>query len=73
MAMAITNISITNTATAAATVTINLAGVALLSNLPIPGNGSQFIDLQQIIYNAETITTSASTTAVNFHIAGCEV
>jgi hypothetical protein len=50
-----------------------LATVALVSSLSIPANSTQFIDLEQIIYNAETITGSASTTAVNFHIAGYEV
>jgi hypothetical protein len=73
MAVAVTNIAITNTTTSAATATVNLATVALVSSLSIPANSTQFIDLEQIIYNAETITGSASTTAVNFHIAGYEV
>jgi hypothetical protein len=73
MAVAVTNIAIVNDTTSAATATINLATVPLLSSLSIPANSTQFIDLEQIIYNGETITGSASTTAVDFHIAGYEV
>jgi hypothetical protein len=41
--------------------------------MSVPANSTQFIDLSQIIYNGETITGSASTTTVDFHIAGYEV
>jgi len=73
VAVSVTNIAITNATTNAATATINLATIPLLSSLSVPANSTQFIDLEQIIYNAETITASASTTGVNFHIAGYEV
>jgi len=73
MAVAITNIAITNTAATTATATINLATIALASSISIPANSTQFIDLEQIVYNAETITGSASAVTVNFHIAGYEV
>jgi hypothetical protein len=39
----------------------------------LPANSTQFIDLDQVIYNGETITGSASTTAVDFHISGSEI
>lgn len=71
--VAVNNIAITNTTTAAVTATINLATVALVSNLSILPNSTQFIDMDQVIYNGETITGSASTTAVNFHISGNEI
>jgi hypothetical protein len=73
VSIAVTNIAIVNDTTSAATATINLATIPLLSSLSIPANSTQFIDLEQIIYNGETITGSASTTAVDFHIAGYEV
>jgi hypothetical protein len=50
-----------------------LATIPLVSSISLPANSTQFIDLEQIIYNGETITGSASTTAVDFHIAGYEV
>ena len=73
MAVAITNIAITNDTASAATATINLATIPLVSSIALAANSTQFIDLEQIIYNGETITGSASTTAVDFHIAGYEV
>jgi hypothetical protein len=73
IAVAITNIAIVNDSTSGVTATINLATVPLLSGISIPANSTQFIDLEQIIYNGETITGSASTTTVDFHIAGYEV
>jgi hypothetical protein len=73
IAVAVTNIAIVNDTASAATATINLATIPLVSSISIPANSTQFIDLEQIIYNGETITGSASTTAVDFHIAGYEV
>lgn len=73
IAVSVTNIAITNTTTSAATATINLATVALVSSISIAANTTEFIDMDQIIYNGETITGSASTTGVNFHISGSEV
>lgn len=73
VAVAVTNIAIVNDTSSAATATINLATIPLVSSISLPANSTQFIDLEQIIYNGETITGSASTTAVDFHIAGYEV
>jgi len=73
IAVSVTNIAIANTTTSAATATINLATVALVSSITVPANSTQTIDTEQIIYNGETITGSASTTGVNFHINGYEV
>ena len=73
VAVAITNIAIVNDAASAVTATINLATVPLISGMSVPANSTQFIDLEQIIYNGETITGSASATTVDFHIAGYEV
>lgn len=66
----VANIAITNTATSAATATINLGSAAVVSGISIPANSTQLIDLAQVVSNGETITASASTTGVNFHIAG---
>lgn len=73
VAVSVNNIAITNTTASTATATINLATVALVSSISLAPYSTQFIDLEQIIYNTETITASASTTGVNFHIAGFEV
>jgi hypothetical protein len=73
IAVAVTNIAIVNDTSSAVTATINLATIPLVSGISLAANTTQFIDLEQIIYNGETITGSASTTAVDFHIAGYEV
>ena len=73
MAVAVTNIAIVNDSASAITASINLATFPLLGGISVAGNSTQFVDLDQIIYNGETITGSASTTTVDFHIAGYEV
>lgn len=73
IAVAVTNIAIVNDSTSPVTATINLATIPLIGGMSVPANSTQFIDLEQIIYNGETITGSASTTTVDFHIAGYEV
>ncbi len=73
VAVAVTNIAITNDTASAATASISLATIPLLGSVSVAANSTQFIDLEQIIYNGETITGSASTTGVDFHIAGYEV
>ena len=73
IAVAVTNIAIVNDSASAVTATINLATFPLLGGISVAANSTQFVDLEQIIYNGETITGSASTTDVNFHIAGYEV
>jgi hypothetical protein len=83
MAECITNIAIVNTTASSQTATINLqaksttggstATVPLLSAISVAANSTQFIDLEQVIFDDETITGSASSTSVHFHIAGFEV
>jgi uncharacterized protein (UPF0371 family) len=73
MAVAVTNIAIVNDTSSAVTATINLATPFTRWYQSVAANSTQFIDLEQIIYNGETITGSASTTTVDFHIAGYEV
>jgi hypothetical protein len=73
VAVAVTNIAVVNDSASAVTATINLATFPLLGGISVGANSTQFIDLEQIIYNGETITGSASTTSVDFHIAGYEV
>jgi hypothetical protein len=72
MSVGITNIVIVNDTSSAVTASINLATIPLLSSLSVPANSTHFVDLEQIIYNGETITGSASSTSVDFHIAGYE-
>lgn len=72
----VTNIVATNTAASAATFTISIDGVALLSGVSLAANSSAFFDLKQVIpANAipKTVNGFASATTVNFHISGVEI
>ena len=73
LAVCVTNIAIVNTTAGALTATINLAGVPLVSGQSIPANTTTYITPDQIIFNTESITASASSTGIRFHIAGYEV
>jgi hypothetical protein len=72
----VTNIAITNTGTSAATATINLDNVAIISGVSVSANQTYVIDMKQVLpANAvpKTISGSASSILVNFHISGVEV
>jgi predicted permease len=69
----VTNIAVTNTAASAATFTLNLNGVALLSGVSLGANTTAFFDIKQTLIAAQTISGSASAVTVNFHISGVEV
>jgi len=72
----VTNILVTNTTSSAATFTINIDGVAVQSASSLSANSTAYLDLKQVIPASnpvKTITGSASTTGVNFHISGVEI
>lgn len=70
-ALSVDNIVVTNITTSNATYSLSLGGFAIASGTSIPANSTHYIDMQQILYNGETIVGSASATnTVNFHIAG---
>jgi len=69
----VTNIAVTNTAGAAATFTITLNGIALLSGVSLAANTTAFFDIKQTLTATQVIAGFASATTVNFHISGVEV
>lgn len=69
----VTNIVVDNTSATAATFTISLDGVELLSSSSIAGNASAFFDLKQVLATTKTITGLASAVTVKFHISGVEI
>jgi hypothetical protein len=70
----VTNIIVANTASSAATFTIELStggsAIAILSGVSVPANTSAFFDLKQYVANGQTVQGYASATTVNFHISG---
>jgi len=72
----ITNILVTNTTASTAQFTLSFAGVTSASSVSVGSFDTTVIDMKQVIpptSPAATITGSASTTGVNFHISGVEI
>jgi hypothetical protein len=66
----ITNIAICNDTAGALTASMSLGGVPLFGSLSIPANTTTYLTPDQIVYNGEVIAGNASSTAIDFHIAG---
>jgi hypothetical protein len=69
----VTNIIVTNTANAAATFTMALAGTTIATTIALASLSSVYIDLRQVLVATNTITGGASAVTVNFQIAGVEI
>lgn len=72
----VTNILVTNTTSSSATFSLTFAGVAAATTVTVGSFDTTVIDMKQVIpatNPAATITGSASTTGVNFHISGVEI
>jgi hypothetical protein len=69
----VTNIVVDNTASSAATFSILLDGVELLSAAAVDANSSVFFDLKQTLTTTKIIAGFASATTVKFHISGVEI
>jgi predicted permease len=69
----VTNVVVTNTATSAATFTLKLDGVDIVTAAPLTANSLATFDIKQVLDAAELIEGSASAITVNFHISGVEV
>jgi len=69
----VTNIVVTNTTVSPQTFTLVMGGTTLADTVTVSNNDSTVIDLKQVLIATQTITGLASSTSVNFHIAGVEV
>ena len=69
----VTNILVTNTATANATYDLLLDDVSIANDVPIAGNDTVVIDMKQVLATTKTIKGLASAITVNFHISGVEI
>ena len=69
----VSNIAVTNTATAGATFTLLLDDVELQKDSTIASNSTAYIDLKQVLVATDTIKGLASATTVDFHISGVEI
>ena len=69
----VNNILVTNTASVAATYSINLAGSSMATTVFVPANDTAVLDIKQVLNATQTITGLASATTVIFHISGIEI
>ena len=72
----VTNILVANTGATTADFTLNIAGVNAATTVTVGANDTTVIDMKQVIPPSDpaaTITGSASTTDVKFHISGVEI
>jgi hypothetical protein len=69
----VTNIVICNPTTAAVTASLLLNSIDLLGSVSVAANTSAFFDLKQVLNATQTISGSASSTSVDFHISGVEI
>ncbi|MEX1655510.1 hypothetical protein ABZ960_20375 [Streptomyces pseudovenezuelae] len=68
-----TNIVVANSGTSAATVLIQLNGLAIIPNTSIPANGIFTLDIAQVMDAGNTIHVQGSTTTCSYFISGVEV
>ena len=69
----VTNIVICNPTGSAVTASLALNGIDLLGSVSVAANSSAFFDLKQVLNATQTISGSASSTSVDFHISGVEI
>jgi hypothetical protein len=69
----VTNVSVTNTTAAQQTFTLTLGGTVFAQDVAIASYDTLVIDLRQILTATQIIAGLASSTGVNFHIAGVEI
>jgi hypothetical protein len=72
----VTNVLVTNTTGSTANFTLAFAGVTSATSVSVSSYDTTVIDMKQVIpasNPAATITGSASTTGINFHISGVEI
>ena len=66
----INNIVIANKFPSSATYSIFIGGYPIVENIAINGNSTNYMDLEQIIFNGEKLILCASNNDVKFHISG---
>jgi hypothetical protein len=66
----INNIVIANKAPTTSTYGIYIGGYPIAENISINGNSTNYMDIEQIIFNGEKLIVCASNNDVKFHISG---
>jgi hypothetical protein len=66
----INNIVVSNKVPTTGTYSIYIGGFPIAENVQINGNNTNYIDLQQIVFNGEKLIVCASNNDIKFHISG---
>lgn len=66
----INNIVVTNKAVVIGTYSIYIGGYPIAENTSIAGGTTQYIDLEQVVFNGEKLIVTASNNDIKFHISG---
>jgi hypothetical protein len=66
----INNIIVANKFPSTGTYSIFIGGYPIAENVQINGNNTQYIDLEQVIFNGEKLILCASNNDIKFHISG---
>lgn len=69
----VTNIVVANSGTSAATILLQLNGLAIIPNTALPGNGIFTLDISQVMDAGDTVKIQGSTTTCSYFISGVEV
>jgi hypothetical protein len=69
----VTNVAICNPTASAITASMALDGIDILGSVSVAANATVVIDLKQVLDATKTISGSASSTSVDFHISGVEI
>jgi hypothetical protein len=69
----VTNVAICNPTASAITASMLLDGIDILGSVSVAANTTVVIDLKQVLDATKTISGSASSTSVDFHISGVEI
>ena len=69
----IKNVTVTNRSPINLSYSIFAGNVALAENSSIPGGTTQYIDLEQVLFNGDKLVVCATNKDVIFHIAGLDI
>jgi hypothetical protein len=69
----VTDIVVTNTASAAGNFTMSLNGTKIAEQVTVAANDSTVIQIKQVLAATQTIQGGASATTINFHVSGVEI
>jgi len=69
----VNNILVANSASADATYSLSLNGVAIATAVSVPKNDTAVLDIKQVLSPTQIIAGFASASTVTFHVAGLEI